>query len=391
MHILILPSWYPENDDDFRGSFFREQAIALAETGAKVGVVAQQFRSLRELMKPNRYRAKPSVQNEHGVSTWRRWSMNWVPRVDGLLARRWEKLSNQLADDYIASEGVPDIVLVQGAIFAGATALHLKAKYNVPYAVIEHSSQFYDMTLPAVRHKLLKRVVNGAGAFAAVSAALASQMKKHAMTDQDWAVVPNSVHPNFLQNPIKKRSANKITFLSVCNLFPVKRLDILLDAFASAFAGNNDVALRICGTGYLRQSLEQKSAALGIDTQVNFLGKKSRDEVAQEMSNADIFVISSEFETFSVVAVEALASGLPVISTMCGGPQDIVTEECGFLIPKNDSDAMAVALKKMAMTLSEFDAEEIRQSCRKRFDQRVIAEKQLALLSSVRNYVGSSE
>ncbi|MFX4528015.1 glycosyltransferase family 4 protein, partial [Acinetobacter baumannii] len=78
MHILILPSWYPNFKGDINGSFFREQALALKENGNKVGVIYPQIRSLRDIkgifIKP--YGCH--VENDDGVLTLRWHSVNFL-------------------------------------------------------------------------------------------------------------------------------------------------------------------------------------------------------------------------------------------------------------------------------------------------------------------------
>jgi len=88
----------------------------------------------------------------------------------------------------------------------------------------------------------------------------------------------------------------------------------LLDAFARVAGRRQDVRLVICGTGPLRESLEQRAATLGVADRVTFTGLIPHAEVARYTAVADLFVLPSLLEALPTVAVEALASGTPVVS-----------------------------------------------------------------------------
>ena len=71
MHILVLPSWYPNNPQDINGVFFRDQAKALAAHGHKVGVISLNLRSLRNLGNKNQAENAASYEVDEGIHTYR--------------------------------------------------------------------------------------------------------------------------------------------------------------------------------------------------------------------------------------------------------------------------------------------------------------------------------
>src|SRR5699024_9955006 len=86
---------------------------------------------------------------------------------------------------------------------------------------------------------------------------------------------------------------------------------------------------------------------LKIEEQVVFLGPLTREQVKEEVSSADAFVLSSKYETFGVVLIEALALGKPVIATKCGGPESIVTPEVGYLVENNSEEELSKAMSEL--------------------------------------------
>ena len=90
------------------------------------------------------------------------------------------------------------------------------------------------------------------------------------------------------------------------------------------------------------------------------------------MALSNAFVLSSEYETFGVVLVEALALGKPVIATKCGGPESIVTPEVGYLISKNSEKEMTDALLKLYQNWNKFNSLQIRQYCLENFSEKAV-------------------
>lgn len=104
--------------------------------------------------------------------------------------------------------------------------------------------------------------------------------------------------------------------------------------------------LWIIGRGELREALEQRAAAAGVSDAVRFLGFQANP--FKYMAAADLFVLSSEFEGFGNVIVEAMACGTPVVATDCPhGPGEIISDgENGLLVPVADPAALAAAITR---------------------------------------------
>ena len=133
--------------------------------------------------------------------------------------------------------------------------------------------------------------------------------------------------------------------LSVGTLKPVKRHDLLLEAFARLPAS---LGVRLCllGDGAQRAMLEQKAQALGIADRVFMPGFVA--DPGPWYAHADLFVLCSDYEGFGNVIVEALEYGVPVVSTDCPvGPKEILADgRFGNLVPPGDVEALAHAMTR---------------------------------------------
>ena len=124
-----------------------------------------------------------------------------------------------------------------------------------------------------------------------------------------------------------------------------KNMAGLLRAFAAL---HGEPRLIIFGDGPESGALRTLCAELGLYSRVSFRGHCPREELAEAYAAADCFVLASRSETFGVAYIEAMAAGLPVIATRCGGPEDFVTEENGILIPVDDESALIDAMERIS-------------------------------------------
>jgi glycosyltransferase involved in cell wall biosynthesis len=200
-------------------------------------------------------------------------------------------------------------------------------------------------------------------------------------------VIPNILSDAFLSsNPSPLQMADAFTFLNVALLTSTKRQDLLLRAFARAFDCDESVTLRIGGYGSEMKRLQKLTQDLGIGNRVTFLGKLDRAQVLDEMNRCHAFVLSSEFETFGMVVIEALSQGKPVIATRCGGPEDILHARNGILVRKNDEQALAGALVRMRADFPNYDRGRIRYDCLNRFSDGTVVTQLVSMYKDVLQY-----
>jgi glycosyltransferase involved in cell wall biosynthesis len=135
-------------------------------------------------------------------------------------------------------------------------------------------------------------------------------------------------------------------FLAVGRLQPVKDYATMLEAFAR-LVRRRPARLIVLGDGPERPRMASQCEALGIADRVDLHGWE--DNPLAYMSRATALVLSSRYEGFGIVLVEALSCGTPVISTDCpGGPREILLAgRLGELVPVGDSGAMAAAMERV--------------------------------------------
>lgn len=201
--------------------------------------------------------------------------------------------------------------------------------------------------------------VRASDAVTTPSRALAEEARRRLdlPAEVDIEVVSNFVDPGVF-HPAPERSsrpfdryfrssqAGRPTVLHVSNLRPVKRVRDALEAFARAHTGLRLPRLMIVGDGPDRVDLEARARGLGIEERVAFIGE--RHEIADLIRHADVFLLPSQDESFGLAALEALASGVPVVATRAGGICEVVRDgETGLLADVGDVAELSIALTRL--------------------------------------------
>jgi glycosyltransferase involved in cell wall biosynthesis len=375
-HVLIVPSWYPADESDIGGSFFREQALALKRHGLKVGVVAPRSLSMRKPSAWGGASKQVSFVDDEGVPTYRQTRVDWMSPLPFIGPRQWIARGLRMVEAYIRAHGRPDIIHAHSLLNGGLLAHRVAAKHGIPFVVTEHSTAFARARVPRWKIAVAKPAAAGASERIAVSEPFRLLMQSIFPESGAWIAVPNIVDRAFLSGPLSKGSPEpgSTQFCNIGLMTAKKGQDVLIAAFARAFKDDDSVRLVIAGDGPLRPALEAQAQSLGMAERIRFAGKLGRDEVRDLLATSDAFVLSSLVETFGVVVAEALAMGLPVVATRSGGPESIVGPEDGLLVPTADKGALADAMSIMVETRSDYSADLIRERCIDRFSGPAVAE-----------------
>jgi glycosyltransferase involved in cell wall biosynthesis len=142
---------------------------------------------------------------------------------------------------------------------------------------------------------------------------------------------------------------------------PRKNVALLLDAFAKVRARQPELALVAVGDEPSEALLEQRRS-LGLQDSVHFIASLPREELVAYYQSAELFVLSSRQEGLGISILEAIACGLPVVSTDCGGPSSVVVEgQTGLLVANDDPDALAEGILRLLENPGTLDG--LRASC----------------------------
>ncbi|GFP74201.1 glycosyltransferase [Clostridium fungisolvens] len=367
MNILIIPSWYHTKNNMTLGSFFKEQAEALAELGHDVTVLYVDRFGVSYLKKYISY-CERTEYTDNNVKVYRKKKLRKLKSgpigdcysfANGIL---------ELYEKYIKHTKQIDLIHAHSCLWAGYAAMNLKEKYGIPYVITEHFTGYSRNMMNDDEKALIRVQISKADKLIAVSEGLKKDLQPYC-NKKEIEVIPNMVDVSRFKLGEVSESNKKFVFLSICYLMYKKGIDILINAFAKAFKGDNNFQLYIGGDGEEKEKLIQLTISLGIKEQVKFLGELDRESVVKEMQNCNAFVLPSRFETFGVVFIEALACGKPIIASKTGGPDNIVRDINGYLVDVGDIDDLFRTMIKLVNEYKKFESFTIRKDCIERFSK----------------------
>jgi glycosyltransferase involved in cell wall biosynthesis len=174
-------------------------------------------------------------------------------------------------------------------------------------------------------------------------------VEKRGLPSRKSAVIINGIELRaFLENPAAPMSAApRVRFGAVGRMVPVKAHSILIDAFAQLRGKLPDAELRIVGGGPLEGELKEQTRKAGLNGHIRIEG--FIQHIADVLQELDIFVMSSTSEGLPLVILEAMAAGLPVVSTRIGGVPEVAPEgDVSVLCAPGNASELAEAMYKAA-------------------------------------------
>ncbi len=370
MNILVIPSWYPSKRYPNNGSFFKEQTEAIRNAGVKTTVLCVEI-PYRKTKKDFSY-FKKNVYTENEITVYR-----YVFPV-GIL-HRFPKLYYiflKIISNYIYNKEFKkskfDCIHAH-SFFVGGYIAHCLHKYlQCNYIVTEHSSKILKKQLKSYECKVLKTCVNNSSHFICVSNNLKKHVEITTGIEKKVEVYPNMVSPIFCA---QKKDYRPFTFVSIGNLIPLKKMDLLIEGFINAFNEEDTVTLRIIGDGIEKDKLLQIIQLNNREKQITLLGALPRTEVAEILSKSNCMPLVSETETFGIVYIEGLACGNVLIGAHNGGANDIIVQENGLIIEDFTKESVANALQYIYTNYKQYDVLQLAASCIEKYGETRFTQK----------------
>jgi glycosyltransferase involved in cell wall biosynthesis len=244
-----------------------------------------------------------------------------------------------------------DLVLCSWLYPDGCAVVPIARKFDIPIVLITQGTDTHHYIHYPLRRKFIIDAIKKSCAVITRSGALARLLESAGADAASIYPVHNGVDESIfyprdraLSRDVLGLSGEEKVIVFVGNFLPVKNPEFLLEAFSS-IDFDKRVLLTMIGKGPLKARLEKLSSKLGIADRVIFTGPLDASDVATWMGAADCLALCSHNEGLPNVVIEALASGLPVVSSNVGGISELLDrEDRGFLVDRGDMKGYCDAL-----------------------------------------------
>ncbi|MDY0341356.1 MAG: glycosyltransferase [Coriobacteriia bacterium] len=355
LRILLISNMWPSAGSSVFGSFVARQVAELERAGADVTVVAN------------------TVQRRGAVSALAKYVS---------LDRRARTA---------ARAGTFDVVVGHFLYPTAAFARTAARIARVPLVLVSHGTDARSVQRSDFLGRASRRALEGADLVVTVSNALRETLRTE--VDVPVCVPIEVVNMGFDADRFRPDANARKTLgvpddervvLYAGNLEPVKRVEVLISAFARLVREGRADRLIIVGGGSLRESLGQLVTDADIAGSVTFVGQLPQEDLVHWMNAADAFVLPSRSEGLGTVLLEAMACGTPCVASRVGGVPEVLDESCGRLVPSGDEDALRDAIDDIVSS----GKHRYRDACLARAAQHTSAAKAREFLAHLERLVG---
>jgi len=375
--VLFLASWYPSKVDAFDGDFIERHAKAISLTNKVFVIYVVKDPSIKNGKISVDKQISNNLISFRGYYPYSKSKLKWIEKIHSNYRRLklYKRIFKTIRDEY----GMPDIVHLNVLMKAGMFAKKLKRKYKLPYVLSENWTGYYRerkdgfLQQNIFYKKLSKKIYQKCDLPLPVTKDLGERMNQLFGTQKRFKVIPNVVdttlfYPAFENKNVKKR------FIHVSTLGYHKNIWGILHTTEKLYQTRQDFELYLAGNAS-KEIIEWTKERGLLKTCIFFSGLISYEEVAQNLRKADALVMFSRYENLPCVILEALCSGLPVISTDVGGIREVINQENGILIRSEMEDELLEKMNYMLDNLDKYDKEKIAASATKKFSYHAVGKQ----------------
>ena len=383
MKVLVLSHLYPSVISKIHGGFVHNQ-VRFLKDHCQIQVVAPvPWFPLPGFGLWSAYRHVPRREVLDGIEVRhpRRFA---VPRRI-FFTQQWRFHLKALLN---AVAGMPDIIHAHCSYPDGRAAIEYGSQTGRPVVITVHGSD--TKILPKLKSQWRQPIVEAltqAAAVIAVSQELRREVIQLGVPADKVRCIPNGVDCQlFSATGSHQPSKDGWRLLYVGRFVEAKGLRVLLEALAKVRSQGRDVSLTLIGghpaTGTAHPFLPQVKA-LNLSEHLSFEDAVPWEELPPYMAAADLFVLPSFSEGLTTSLIEAMACGLPVVATRCGGPEEVVNEEVGRLVAVGDAEDLAAGILAVLDEYDCYDRAAIRRQAEECYDYRRVAARIHALYEEV--------
>lgn len=374
MNVFIVPTWHPTPSQPLWCNWILPHIDLLRDMGIKFKILQLGFDDEPIPLGTDPWCQPIRFLNDHHLYVPVPKPTKHYQNLCFFYGRFLHKYLNRLRDIYlmaIDNWGKPDILHAHVSLPGGYIASHLGHEFKIPVIVQEHYSGFEsDARFWWRRGCFVRDMARNIQGFYAVSQAYANRIENTGLVTVT-GVLPNPIDTDLFsptQRQIKKDSFKIVT---TGKYSMRKGTDLLLNSLR-LLPENCHWSLTIYGEVEDRACLPNWLRRAPFLDRLTLPGKVPQAELARAYSSSDLFVVSSRLETANVSMLEAMACGLPVVTTSCGGPETLINESVGIIVKSNDAQALAKGIVEAFRNINQYDRDNLRRFVVKNYSKHAM-------------------
>jgi glycosyltransferase involved in cell wall biosynthesis len=349
-NILFISSWYPTKYNPTLGNFVFKHAECVSKNN--------QVRAIHICLDSNITQNDFEFSEKPFPSKVIYLKKSTFPIVGKLIDNI--RIIKTYLEEYklLIKEGfTPDLVHANVVFPIGIIAWIYHIRFNVNYVISEHWTGYHEYADPRpgfIQRCITRFVANRAKVILPVSDDLGKAMIKHKITSK-IITVANVIDTNLFSPILEQKKDEIIRIIHISTLENIqKNINLLLEAFATVSQKNSKLELHIISDGNLNdfKTLIEK---LGIASKIINHGRLDTQDVADVLKQADLFVLTSNFENLPCVLIESISCGVPVIATNVGGVSEIINKNNGIIIEPRQMEELVIAMREMIEKHNAYD------------------------------------
>jgi teichuronic acid biosynthesis glycosyltransferase TuaC len=344
MRVLTLTPFYPTATDDAEGCFIAEPLRELEQFGVHSCVVAVQ----------PLHRTRVGSNAIAPVASWVRYPC--IPGGIGLASAGTLLYASLISKVRKLHLSQPiDVIHAHAALPCGHAAAMLSRELKIPYVITVHGlDAFFDKQVRGYAGRWCERVTQfvyrSAARVICISDKVAENVAERDKAPVNPTVIYNGVDARMFAPPSAASPSRSI--LSVGNLIPIKGHELLLRALAAVLPQYPDVSVDMIGDGPEYQRLTRLASECNLTDRVRFLGRQSREQVAEAMRRCMMFALPSRYEGLGCVYLEAMSTEKPVIACRGQGIDGIIHHgRNGWLVDPGSVQELITAFSTLLQNL----------------------------------------
>ena len=374
----MLPRWYPNIKDKADGNFIESHIKIISEDRKVIVLFVKGIDHFKgEAL---------NIDSKDNFTVYKRYFRNYTGFIGRVLnVLRYVVLQFVLYKGIKKEHGLPIVSHVHVMARSSILAYWLKKIVKIPFIVSEHWGGYYPESnkLSSFKKSIYASILNKASVITSVSQSLAQAIRDIGVKNE-VVIIPNVLSPVFLSTAFKEAPVERINILHVSNLIKdVKRVDVIIKVLEKLSAKYKEIYLTIVGHGPDRKDLEKlASEQVWMKSRIRFTGNIDQEQIASLLQETHFTVLYSKFETQSIVLIESIAMGVPVIAPRVGGIPEHFDGK-GIIYECDSEVDFENAICQMIEDRPNYSKDDMRTYANTHFSKQAVKDRFTALYNSV--------